>query len=178
MNSSVGLMGTVLVIHSRRVDRDQDFARELRELLIVGSGARCLSKRRSQARCYCLHITHNLLQFSDNVESIATQTTLVLAFGLHAGDKSFRVFHPVRTENPNFSDVKSSPQRTLCISMLERWRRSITRSGRRVSSDCQHGVNNITDKSDIYLQTLRQSHKSFPSHHHERVPCHSQELAV
>jgi hypothetical protein len=60
-------------------------------------------KQHGQARCFRLHITHNLLQFSDNVESIANQTTLVLAFGLSAGDKSFRVFYPVRIENSDFA---------------------------------------------------------------------------
>ena len=41
MNSPVGLMGIVLVIRPPGGERDQGFARELREL-IVGSGAHYL----------------------------------------------------------------------------------------------------------------------------------------
>jgi hypothetical protein len=69
---------------------DQGFASELLGAT-VGFGTHYLLKSNSQKMRFPLHTIHNLLQFWDNIESIATRTTPVLVFGLlvPAGDKSF-----------------------------------------------------------------------------------------
>jgi hypothetical protein len=87
---------------------------------------------------------HNLLQFWDVTESIATLTTDLSVFGpLLVWDKSYWVDAPENRSRVCFN-VKSSPYETLYISILDLRRRSVITSGSRVSGGCQHKKGSMT----------------------------------
>ena len=86
---------------------------------------------------------HSLPQFWDFIDSIATLTTDVSVFGPLSVADTLGVEAPLRKKVVVLSKVGISPHGTLCISMLDLRRSSITTSGSRVSSDCRH-EDNIT----------------------------------
>ena len=98
---------------------------------------------------------HNLLQFWNVIESIATFTVeLSVLELLLVGGESFWVEAPVRNRRSVRVNVGSSPYETICISKLDLRRRSIISSGSRLSGDCQNMKDNTTAKSNATHSTL------------------------
>jgi len=84
---------------------------------------------------------HSLPQVWDFIDSIATLTTDVSVFGPLSVADTLGVEAPLRNKVVVLSKVGISPHGTLCISILDLRRSSITTSGSRVSSDCQYEDN-------------------------------------
>ena len=89
---------------------------------------------------------YNLLQFWNVAESIATFTLVLTMFRpltLLVGDESFGV--DARDQSPTSIKVVSLPHKTLCISMLDLRRRPTVTAGSKISGNCRHQKDDVTN---------------------------------